>query len=75
MKARAEMAGNSFGSWMEENSTNEEYGVNVDGQVYTLASAPNSAIRSAVAAKMSASYLEPYRGVNRSFLVSICSPG
>ena len=62
MKAKMEMAGNSFGpGWMAE-STNEEYGVNVDGQVYTLASAPNSAIRSAVAAKMSASYLEPYQG-------------
>ena len=70
-----EMAGKGFGTFMQSNAANEEFGVNVGGQIYTLSSAPNQAIRQAVAAKMAASYLQPYAGMNKSFLGKYLYPG
>ena len=68
MKAKAEQHGKGFGSWMTANSSNPDYAVNG----HTLASAPDAATRQAVAAKMAAKYMEPYSGMNTSFLVSTC---
>ena len=75
MKARAQMHGQGFGAFMDTNKANEEYGVNVGGQVYTLASAPDQATRQAVAAKMASSYMRPYQGLNKSFLGKYMFPG
>ena len=67
-KAKMEMAGKNFGAFMLSNKNNEAFGVNVGGQLYTLASAPNQSIRQAVAAKIATAYIEPHSGMNRSFL-------
>ena len=61
MKARAQMHGQGFGAFMDSNKANEDYGVNVGGTVYTLASAPDQQTRQAVAAKMASSYMRPYQ--------------
>ena len=74
-KAKMEMAGKGFGAFMQTNAANEEFGVNVGGQIYTLSSAPNQAIRQAVAAKMAASYMQPYSGMTKSFLGKYLYPG
>lgn len=75
MKARAQMHGQGFGAFMDSNKANEEYGVNVGGTVYTLASAPDQQTRQAVAAKMASSYMRPYQGLNKSFLGKYMFPG
>ena len=67
-KAKMDMHGQGFGSWMDANAANPDYGVNVGGQVYTLSSAPDQATRQAVAAKMASSYIQPFSGMNKSFL-------
>ena len=68
MKAKTQQAAKGFGSWMLANADNPEYAVNVGGQVYTLSSANDPAIRQAVAAKMASKYMTPYQGLNNSFL-------
>ena len=40
-KAKMDMVGSSFGSWMDANASNADYAVNVGGQMYTLSNAPN----------------------------------
>ena len=74
-KAQMEMAAKGFGSFMESNKSNEEYAVNVGGQMYTLASAPDQPTRQAVAAKMATAYMSPYSGMNKSFLGKYLYPG
>jgi hypothetical protein len=73
-KAKMDMVGGSFGSWMDSNASNDDYAVNVGGQMYTLANAPNQAVRQAVAAKMASSYMQPYSGMNKSFLAKYLFP-
>ena len=75
MKAKAQMAGEGFSGWMSANAENPEMAVNVGGQMYTLASAPTAPIRQAVAAKMAATYMKPYSGLNKSFLGKYMFPG
>lgn len=67
-KQKMDMVGRGFGAFMDNNASNADYGVNVGGQVYTLASAPDQATRQAVAAKMATNYMRPYSGMNKSFL-------
>ena len=74
-KAQMEMAGKSFGAFVSTNKSNEAFSVNVGGQLYTLASAPNQAIRQAVTAKMATAYMQPYSGMNKSFLSKYLYPG
>ncbi len=73
-KAKMDMVGGGFGSWMDSNASNADYAVNVGGQMYTLSNAPNQAIRQAVAAKMATSYMQPYSGMNKSFLAKYLYP-
>ena len=73
-KAKMQQAGDGFGTWMEANASNPEYAVNVGGTEYTLANAPDAAIRQAVAAKMAQNYISPYGGMNRSFLAKYMYP-
>ena len=67
-KAQMEMAGKGFGAagW-RPTQANEEFAVNVV-KMHTLFIAPNQAIRQAVVAKMAATYMKPYAGMNKSFL-------
>ena len=74
-KAKMLMAGKSFGAFVSTNKSNEAFSVNVGGQLYTLASAPNQAIRQAVTAKMATAYMQPYSGMNKSFLGKYLYPG
>ena len=74
-KAKMDMAGQGFGSWMESNAANPDYAVNIGGQLYTLENAPDQATRQAVAAKMASSYMRPYAGMNKSFLAKYLYPG
>ena len=74
-KAKLGMVGKGFGSFMDNNASNADYGVNVGGQVYTLANAPDQATRQAVAAKMATQYMRPYSGMNKSFLAKYLYPG
>ena len=70
-KAKMQMVGDGFGAFAEANAANAQYGFNG----HTLSTAPDSATRQAIIAKMSTSYLKPYAGLNKSFLGKYLFPG
>ena len=71
MKAKAEQAGAGFGAFMSGNATNSQFSVNG----FTLANAPDSPTRQAIAAKMASTYMKPYQGLNKSFMGKYLFPG
>jgi hypothetical protein len=70
-KAQAEQAGKGFAAFLSENSTRQ---VPVNGKMVTLMSA-TAEERSAVVAYLSSEYMQPFQGMNKSFLGKYLFPG
>ena len=70
-KAQAEMAGKGFGAFLNENASRQ---VPVNGEMVSLKQA-NAEQRAAVVAYLSSEYMQPFQGMNKSFLGKYLFPG